>query len=446
MRRSKKQVAKTNKKRTNKKRVNKKRLNGGNPEFTVMTFNVECWLNQINPDNKTAFKQFMKGKSEETSKSEETPDNWQHLKAIFNGLDIACIQENAVIKQADGSFKNFIKNIGDLNLKSSCESHDFHWPQTQGLYGAGSKISNSIYSKHNANETVFTNTPIPAQLEKTTINTFGKPHPRCWAISTILIPVGVDTRAGTNSNNKEVTVASIHLTGGRQDDTASLVKDNFIIKIRQMHELIQQSPNIICLDSNTKLPKDWIDIQSKENPFLYTEFNGKKYEKYFLTDTTVNESTVSIKDFFEANPDQLYLDGTPVPTDQINLDRIYELIDAKLAGEITEEELEDWAKITLMQRWYIWMYGLDRFMKKNGFESIYDLDRIDIKDTTIYGGTVDAIYYKSDIIQLKSVEFVDGVIDISRPVNNFSDFGKRKILSDHCPVKAVFSVIKNKKK
>jgi hypothetical protein len=278
-------------------------------------------------------------------------------------------------------------------------------------------------------------------LGKITIDTFGKPHPRCWAISTILIPVGVETRGGINSNNKEVTVASIHLTGGRQDDTASLLGDNFIIKIQQMHELINQSPSIICLDSNTKLPKDWTDIQAKENPFLYTDFNGKKYEKYFLTDTTVTNSNVSIKKFFEDSPDQLYLDESPVPTHQISLDRIYELIDAKLTGKMSAKELEDWTKITLMQKWYVWMYGLDRFMKKNGFKSIYDLERLDIKDTTIYGGTVDAIYYKSDIIELKSVNFVDGIIDMSKPVNNFPDFGKRKVLSDHCPVKAVFKLI-----
>lgn len=430
--RSRKQVVKTNKKRTNKKRFNKKRLNGGNPEFTVMTFNVECWLNQLSKD---FFKNFLE--NDDTT----IITQWQDLKSIFNGIDIACIQENAVIKQADGTFKNFIEKIGDLNLKSSCESHNFHWPQTQGLYGVGSKISNSIYAKNDSNETVFTNTPIPAQLEKTTIDTFGKPHPRCWAISTILIPVGVDTRAGTNSNNKEVTVASIHLTGGRQDDTASLVGDNFIIKIQQIHKLIQQSPSIICLDSNTKLPKDWTDIQAKENPFLYTDFNGKKYEKYFLTDTILKDNDISIQNFFETNPDQLYLDETPVPTNRINLDKIYKLIDAKLLGQLTKTELEDWTKITLMQRWYVWMYGLDRFMKGNGFKSIYDLDGLDIKDTTIYGGTVDAIYYKSNIIELKSVEFVDGVIDMSKSVDKFSDFGKRKILSDHCPVKAVFKII-----
>ena len=93
-----------------------------------------------------------------------------------------------------------------------------------------------------------------------------------------------------------------------------------------------------------------------------------------------------------------------------------------------------------MQKWYVWMYGLDRFMKEKEFKSIYDLTGLDIKDTTIYGGTVDAIYYK-DNIELKSVEFVDGVIDMSKPVTTYNEYFKRKILSDHCPVKAVFKII-----
>ena len=433
MKRSKRmQVKRTHKKRTYKKRTHKKML-GGNPTFTVMSFNVECWLNQIKTHDKSVnFKNFM------TGKSEENPHNWQQMKDVFNGVDIASIQENAVIKQGS-SFTNFIENIGDLKLNSSCQSHDFHWLQTQELYGIGSKISNSVYSRYVNAESPA---PIESQLtenNKTTIDTSGKPHPRCWAISTITIPVGVDTRAGTNTNNKKISVASIHLTGGRQDDTSSLDGDNFIIKIRQMHELIKENPSIICLDSNTKLPKDWMEIQSKEeNPFLYTDYQGKKYEKYFLTDTKVNGITV--QEFFERKSDQLYLDETPVPEHRINLDRIYELINAKLSSSLNSDDLIDWNKITLMQKWYVWMYGLDRFMKEKEFKSIYDLVGLDIKDTTIYGGTVDAIYYK-DNIELKSVEFVDGVIDMSKPVSNFQDYMKRKVLSDHAPVKAVFKII-----
>jgi hypothetical protein len=205
-----------------------------------------------------------------------------------------------------------------------------------------------------------------------------------------------------------------------------------------MHELIKENPSIICLDSNTKLPKDWTDIQSKENSYLYTDYQGKKYEKYFLTDTKVNGITV--QEYFEQNLKQLYLDENPDSDDQITLDRIYELINIKLSSELNSTELIDWNKITLMQKWYVWMYGLDRFMKEKEFKSIYDLTGLVIKDTTIYGGTVDAIYYK-DNIELKSVEFVDGVIDMSKPVSKFPDYMERKVLSDHAPVKAVFSFV-----
>ena len=364
--RSRKQVVKTNKKRTNKKRFNKKRLNGGNPEFTVMTFNVECWLNQINPDNKTAFKQFMKGKSEKTpSKSEETPEkgeetpgNWQQLKSIFNGVDIACIQENAAIKQADGTFKNFIENIGDLNIKSSCESHDFHWPQTQGLYGVGSKISNSIYSKNDAKSTPSPSpspspSPIPSQLTedgKTTIDMTGKPHPRCWAISEITI------------NGRHVKVASIHLSGGRFDDIASLTGDNYMVKTNQIRELLKENPDIVCGDLNTKL------VPPEE-------------DKYF---------------------NELLKSQNKASTRSLN------------------------------EKWRIWMYGLDDVFKESGYVSVFEGK--EAPDTSIFGGTVDMIYYKPDILTCSSSNAVDGAMEL----------GKR-ILSDHAPVKAVFSLKKKKK-
>ena len=69
-------------KRTIRKRVNKK-MSGGNPEFTIMSFNVECWCNQIKPDNRDKFKNFMKGLSSETE------SEWRQMKSIFNGVDIA---------------------------------------------------------------------------------------------------------------------------------------------------------------------------------------------------------------------------------------------------------------------------------------------------------------------------------------------------------------------
>jgi endonuclease/exonuclease/phosphatase family metal-dependent hydrolase len=339
-------------KRTNKKRVNKKvkKIMGGNPDFTVMTFNVECWLNQIKLDNKDAFTIFMTSESKESEVG-----NWQQMKAIFNDVDIACIQENAVIKQQDGSFKNYIANIGDLKLISSCQSHDFHWPQTQGLYGVGSKISNSIYSRYGSS----LDSPLVSQLSEdgeTTIDTFleltkqKEKHPRCWAISEIPI------------QDKTVKVASIHLSGGRFDDIASLEGENFMVKKNQIKELLKENPDIVCGDLNTKLVPP-----EEDKYFLGLPFNGTK-----VSDNLPNES--------------------------------------------------------LTTNWKTWMYGLDSVFKESGYKSVFEGSVA--PDTSIFGGTVDMIYYKPDILTCSNSSAVSGAMELNK-----------RILSDHAPVKASFSFV-----
>jgi endonuclease/exonuclease/phosphatase family metal-dependent hydrolase len=336
--RSKKRVnKKTIKKKTIKKRINN--MSGGNPKFTVMSFNVECWLNQL---DKNFFKNFIE--NNDTS----ILSKWQQLKDIFNGVDIACIQENAVIKQNDG-FKNFISKIGNLNLISSCQSHDFHWPQTQGLYGVGSKISNSIYAKYGS----ATDSPLKSQLTidgKDTIDTYleltrkKEKHPRCWAISEIPI-VG-----------KKVKVASIHLSGGRFDDIASLSDENYLIKTNQIHKLLEEKPDIVCGDLNTKLVRPEVDDY----------FNG-------LLKADNKSYTRSIAD-----------------------------------------------------KWNTWMYGLDKVFKESGYNSVFEGSEAPV--TSIFGGTVDMIYYKPDILTCSDSYAVEGAMEL----------GKR-ILSDHAPIKAEFA-------
>jgi endonuclease/exonuclease/phosphatase family metal-dependent hydrolase len=355
--RSKKQVVRTNKKRTNKRRFIQKRLSGGNPNFTVMTFNVECWLNQM---NRNFLKNFLE--NDDT----DIISNWKKMKDIFKDVDIACIQENALIKQKDGSFKNFIDNIGDLKLISSCQSHDFHWPQTQGLYDVGSKISNSIYSKYTKTLSVSTATasatasstasasataaPLESQLTedgKTTIDTSGKPHPRCWAISEIPI------------HGKPVKVASIHLSGGRFDDIAALTGNNFLVKTHQIRKLLEEKPDIVCGDLNTKL------VRPEEDTYLIELLKSEN-----------KKSTEAIA-----------------------------------------------------KKWRIWMYGLDEIFKEFGYVSVFKDG--EAPETSIFGGTVDMIYYNPLLLTCSKSYAVDGVM---KP-------GKR-ILSDHAPIKAEFSFTK----
>ena len=84
-------------------------------------------------------------------------------------------------------------------------------------------------------------------------------------------------------------------------------------------------------------------------------------------------------------------------------------------------------KISLVDKWHIWMYGLDYIFKQSFFDSIFTGEA---PNTTIFGGTVDMIYYNPMKLICKKTKVVNGVIEP----------GKR-ILSDHAPVKAVFSFV-----
>jgi hypothetical protein len=83
------------------------------------------------------------------------------------------------------------------------------------------------------------------------------------------------------------------------------------------------------------------------------------------------------------------------------------------------------------------MYGLDYVFKDPRlaeligivpFKSVFDNGSA--KDTTIFGGTVDNIYYNPRRLNCVSNTVVDGVI-----------VPGQRILSDHAPVKATFSLI-----
>ena len=379
-------------------------------EFTLMTFNIESWLNMISPASsdaetealKNAFTQFL-----ENSDSSAYP-KWQDLKDLFHDVDILCIQEDALMgepganeetyRSADEKQENFIKKIGNLDIVASCKSHPYTWPNIVGLYYPGSKLSNTIYSKYDA----IPNLSFPAQLT-TDLQTIV--HPRCWAVSQLKIPIQSATRGKTifNIDKKlvSVKVATIHLSGGRFDDITSLSGNNYIIKIRQIIELIyRENPDIICGDFNTKIvpPSD---------------------DKYFLGlpvdhgDKTRRMSSSEFADFYVS---------------------IYEYIIDNINNIHRTDDLPN---ISILDKWQIWMYGLDyafkdpRLAKRISdvpFKSVFDNGSA--KDTTIFGGTVDNIYYNPRKLNCVSNTVVDGVI-----------LPGQRILSDHAPVKATFSLI-----
>lgn len=375
--------------------------------FTIMTFNVESWLNVIRPvynEDKTynevatsaihnSFKEFLE------SPMTTTNENWTKIKKICSSVDILCVQEDALMGEGrlmnteiykidNQPQTNFIENIGDLNLVSSCKSHPYRWPDTVGLYYSGSKLSNTIYSKYDAE----INLSIPAQLsinKVNTINTEDKIHPRCWAVSQINVVEG----------KPPIKVATIHLSGGRFDDIASLEGNNYIIKIRQVIELIKrEKPDIICGDLNTK----YTEPECEDKYFLGLPCNGK-------TVRDCDDPTQRITDrraFYNCIYDYI-LNKTPIPTP------------------------ENSSEISRCDKWYIWMYGLDFVFKDEYLANLlgsfpyYSAENND--DTTIFGGIVDMIYYNPQRMDCIQSGAVQGVISP----------GKR-ILSDHAPVKAKF--------
>jgi endonuclease/exonuclease/phosphatase family metal-dependent hydrolase len=84
------------------------------------------------------------------------------------------------------------------------------------------------------------------------------------------------------------------------------------------------------------------------------------------------------------------------------------------------------------KRYMTWMFGIDAIFKNNGYQSAYGNA---IGDTTMYGGTVDMIYYNPTIVSIKvgSVKKMnEAMIGKKSPYTPY--------LSDHFPVKVTFLI------
>jgi endonuclease/exonuclease/phosphatase family metal-dependent hydrolase len=89
-------------------------------------------------------------------------------------------------------------------------------------------------------------------------------------------------------------------------------------------------------------------------------------------------------------------------------------------------------------RWSKWINidEYDALLKQHGYESIYS-DLFSNKDTSAYGGIVDYIYYKPSKLRLNSSKIYD-----DKGVMEKTGTKYKPVLSDHFPVVANFTVIK----
>jgi endonuclease/exonuclease/phosphatase family metal-dependent hydrolase len=370
--------------------------------FKVMTFNVEVFLNLVKdgyPNNlavtetdvqlASIFSKFLSSGSED-GVPEDKLMKWRAFKELFEGVDIACIQEDAIVN----TDRNYLDMIGHLKMASYCKSHNFYWPVTRKLFGETGYLANSIYINPT---TVLVNGNSsgarPSQLTNANGLTIkskekDKEFPRCWAFSKL------------NIGGNEITVASIHLSGGRDDDIQSLSGDNYLIKFKQILELInKESPMIICGDLNTKLPSQ-------------SPLNIAKDDAYFLG------LPLTVKEFYE-NKDKKKKNAS--------IKQIMSMISSKAGSD----------SLSLEDKWKIWLYGLHNLFLAKGYVAAYDATSVPI--TSVFGGTVDMVYFKKGSgLSITNVETKEAFMTAA-------DGKKQKYLSDHLPVIVTFTKGKSKR-
>jgi endonuclease/exonuclease/phosphatase family metal-dependent hydrolase len=375
--------------------VSKKSSKKAAPQiFKVMTFNVEVFLNLVKdgyPTNMTvtetdvklaaAFSKFLSSGSEDGVPQDKLM-KWREFKNLFDGIDIACIQEDAIVD----TDRNYIDLIGHLKMASYCKSHNFYWPVTRKLFGETGYLANSVY----INPTTVSFNPSALRPSTQLTNANGltikskekdKEFQRCWAFSKLIV------------GGKAVTVASIHLSGGRDDDIQSLSEDNYLIKFKQILELInKENPMIICGDLNTKLPSQ-------------SPLNIAKDDAYFLG------LPMTVKDFF------LHKDKKKKnPT----IRQLMSLISSKSESD----------SLSLEDKWKIWLYGLHGLFLEKGYVPAYAENVVPI--TSVFGGTVDMVYFKKGHgLSVTNVETKEAFMTAA-------DGKMQKYLSDHLPVVVTF--------
>jgi endonuclease/exonuclease/phosphatase family metal-dependent hydrolase len=97
----------------------------------------------------------------------------------------------------------------------------------------------------------------------------------------------------------------------------------------------------------------------------------------------------------------------------------------KYFNELLKSENQPSTRL-IKKKWNTWMYGLDEVFKRFRYISVFEGRQA--PDTSIFGGTVDMIYYNPDILTCSKSYAVDGAIEL-----------RKRILSDHAPIKAEFT-------
>ena len=375
------------------KKLLDKQTGGTEPtdSFKLMTFNIEVLLNLFDW-NATILT---------NSTVNETRKN--DFLELFNNVDVLCLQECGI--QTDtNQLKINLDNIKDLSKVADCTASPLAWERSKFSYGDDSFLGNAIYVKENFINTNQSAINIPLQYE--TEDSKEAEENKEIIIKKIKIPKVEKRCMAFYKLENNITVASVHLFGGRFEDIRIIeyimngtFKDH---KKEQLEKIIKINPDIICGDFNTKFRRG--DI----------------------------------------------VKSTDIWKDSLILQLVYQRIhniDELRANEIIKKLKPEQKKDIINKYWdeskdsiwnnYIYMGYYDELLKKAGYKSIYESPN-DIIDTTMFRGVVDFIYYKTAKLDIKTTPKIINIPKVMEQTNNYDEethlYKYTKILSDHFPV------------
>jgi endonuclease/exonuclease/phosphatase family metal-dependent hydrolase len=203
-------------------------------ELTVMSFNVELFLNLYN----------FTVKDDVIQSSEIVTSKMKRFKKLFTNVDIACLQETYIPGEDISASGNpeevrvFDTTLRHLTIKDICRSHILDWDNSIYLYGDPSYLANAIYVSDRV-KTI----PEKAVSDDAMHKISQKGLDRCYSIATVEVL------------GRPITIVSLHLIGGRFDDVEAIQDETYYMeKLNQVKEVVSSaSPDIICGDFNTKI-------------------------------------------------------------------------------------------------------------------------------------------------------------------------------------------------
>jgi len=316
------------------------------------------------------------------------------FNATLEKIDVVCVQEDILVLK-DGTLTPLLKSIAGIPLISSCTSHVFGWALTINMYGAGGHLGNSIYSRVGGEN-------VPCEPLADMVNGL----PRCYAM--------FETTIG----GRKITIASVHLSGGRDDDKAALLTGHTTgVKTRQVTQVMSKRPTIICGDFNTQPPAAWIRIR-------YGYF--KTLLNYMFADPKDGQvARDGLAKFTADKGNQLKLE--PVP----GISYYDQIIRHPLQGSILALYIE---------RYERWMHELNKVFTDNGY--VYTNSDGKITHTSAFGGCVDGIFALPEV----RCENISVIENSMTPNPKFSDPAAgvqtpfTPYYTDHFPVVAIFSI------